>query len=443
MKTKEVMEKVIELSLANGAQGSDVILSEGKSFSASVQNADLDKYEVSGSKILGVRVIKDQKIGLSFTEDFTADSLEVVVSKAIENSQFSKVNENAFIANDSKESSSHIDNKTEEIEVNDLIELNKELESKVKELDKRVSGSPYNGVSENESKSHFLNSNGRYCYEEDYSLSCYTSALIKDGEKNSLHYYGSVAKKLSELDYQKCIDESFHHAKEWLDASPIKSGKYPVIFSIDQMQSLFGAFHRMYSAKARMEKSNPMSEKLNQQIFSKNLSILDVPTYEKALFASPFDSEGYAREDLTLIENGVLKNFFHNSETAAFFKEENNFRAARGARSALSVGGTHTLIQKGKDSEKDLTSQKYLMVHSMQGLHSGLNFMSGDFSFGASGYLMENGEALQAVNGITVAGNFYDLLNEIDGIGDTIHSNSSTSFFAPTIRFSKLTVAGV
>ena len=87
MKTKEVMEKVIELSLANGAQGSDVILSEGKSFSASVQNADLDKYEVSGSKILGVRVIKDQKIGLSFTEDFTADSLEVVVSKAIENSQ--------------------------------------------------------------------------------------------------------------------------------------------------------------------------------------------------------------------------------------------------------------------------------------------------------------------------------------------------------------------
>ena len=79
----------------------------------------------------------------------------------------------------------------------------------------------------------------------------------------------------------------------------------------------------------------------------------------------------------------------------------------------------------------------------MQGLHSGLNFMSGDFSFGASGYLMKDGEVTQAVNGITVAGNFYDMLLEIDCIGKDVKANSSYGFFSPDIRFSQLTIAGV
>lgn len=442
MNTNEIMQKVVDLSLSQKVSGCDVIASEGKSFSASIQNNDIDKYEVSGSKILGLRVIKDHKVGLSFTEDFSEDSLKRVVEKAIENSQFSKTNENVFIANNQKEVAKHIDKKESTTTVEELIELNKELESKVKELDKRVAAVPYNGVSENESISYFLNSNGRSCYEEDYSLSCYTSALIKEGDKNSLHYYGTVAKALDNLNYKKCIDESFYHAKEWLNASAIASGKYPVIFSIDQLQSLFGAFQGIYSAKKRMEKSNPMSDKLQEKIFSDLISIKDAPVYSDALFSSPFDSEGFERSELQLIEKGVLKNFFHNSETAKHFNEANNFRASRGARSALSVSGSHLVIEKGESTVKDLSSGKYLLIHSMQGLHSGLNFMSGDFSFGASGYLMENGEQVQAVNGITVAGNFYKMLNEIDGLSDEIESNSSTTFFAPTIRFSQLTVAG-
>lgn len=442
MESKSVLEKVINIADAHKVSGCDVILNEGKSFSTSVQNNDVDKYEVSGSKILGIRVIKDQKIGLSYTEDFSDQSLEIVVKKAIENSQFSKINENEVISNNEKSEVDHINTKTKDVRANELIELNKSLESEMKKLDSRIAAVPYNGVSESESKSYYMNSNGRLCIEEDYSLSCYTSALIKEGEKNSLHYQGAVAREFDKLDYKKCIDESFYHAKEWLNAAPIKSGKYPVVFSTDQLQSMFGAFHSIYSAKARYEKSNPMAESLNKEIFSKLLTITDSPNYHEALFHDPFDSEGFTRDDLVLIENGVFKNFFHNSVTSKQFKEENNFRASRGARSSLSVSGTHTVISTGDSSQADIETGEYLKIFSMQGLHSGLNFMSGDFSFGASGYLMKNGEVQQAVNGITVAGNFYKMLKEIDCIGNEMKANSSTSFFSPDMRFAQLTIAG-
>jgi PmbA protein len=139
--------------------------------------------------------------------------------------------------------------------------------------------------------------------------------------------------------------------------------------------------------------------------------------YEASLFKTPFDSEGFDSEDLTLVENGTFKSFWHNSVTAKYFDENNNYRAARGARSSLGVSGTNIIIKEGTESSDSLHNGEYLKIYSMQGLHSGLNFMSGDFSFGASGYLMRGDEIVQAVNGITVAGNFYKMLKEIEGIG--------------------------
>lgn len=443
MDSKAFVEKVINIADSKEISGCDVVLSEGKSFSTSVQNNEIDKYEVSGSKILGIRVIKDQKIGLSYTEDFSDESLEIVVNKAIENSKFSKVNEHEVIANDNKSESVHELKKTQSVDAKDLIELNKNLESEMKKRDSRVAAVPYNGVSEYESRSIYMNSFGRTCIEDDYSISCYTSALIKDADKNSLHYQGAVALDFNSLDYKKCIDESFYHAKEWLDAGPIKSGKYPVIFATDQLQSMFGAFQNIYSAKARFEKTNPMADNLGKEIFSKMLNIIDSPNYAQALFHTPFDSEGYERDDIELVKNGVFSNFFHNSVTSKQFNEKNNYRASRGARSPLSVSGTHMVIGAGSSEQKEVETGEYLKIFSMQGLHSGLNFMSGDFSFGASGYLMKDGEVTQAVNGITVAGNFYEMLLEIDCISKDVKANSSYGFFSPDIRFSQLTIAGV
>lgn len=446
LENRNTMEALLDEAKKLGAESADVIFSTGKSLSMSAQEGELDSYKVSGSKIAGIRVIKDQKVGISYTEAFDKEALIDTAKKAIENSRYGEVNEHEVIDNALEEDLVHM-GEVEQAAVEDLspqekIDICLKLESEVKAKDKRVSGVPYNGLSEGSGEGYYLNSLGTFCYDFEHYVSCYSSALIKDGAKNSMHYHGTIGKHYQDLNWGVCVEESFKHALNWLDAGPIKSGRYDVIFSTDEFQSLFGAFRGIFSGKRAQEKKNPFSEKLGKIVAHKELSVLDSPMYKQSIFKSPFDSEGYIRKELELIEGGEFKCFLHNSVTSKYFGVENTFRASRSARSALGVGGTTTVVKAGTSSEKDLQSGEYLEIHSMQGLHSGLNFMSGDFSFGASGYLCKDGERIKSVNGITVAGNFYKMLEEIAGLGDSIKQSSGRDFFAPDIRFASLSVAG-
>ncbi|MBC75665.1 MAG: hypothetical protein CME64_06585 [Halobacteriovoraceae bacterium] len=442
---KKLMEKLVDMATAKGADSCDVIFNTGKSLSMSAQEGELDSYKVSGSKIAGIRVIKDSRVGISYTEAFDDEALADTAVKAIENSKFGEVNEFETIEHAVEEDLVHkgdLEPVEGEVSAQDKIDLCLKLESEVKSKDERVKGVPYNGLSESSTEGHYLNSLGTFAYDYESYVSCYTSALLKEGDKNSMFYYGTVDKHYKNLDWKKCVEQAYEHSRNWLDASPLKTGKYDVIFSIDQFESLFGAFRGMFSGKRAQEKSNPMIEQLGKKIANEKLNVMDMPMYSQSFFKSPFDSEGYVRSDLSLIENGVFKNLLHNSATSKFFKTENTFRAARGARGPLGVSGTTTVIQKGGDKSEKVVSGKYFEICNMQGLHSGLNFMSGDFSFGASGYLVEDGKRVQSVNGVTVAGNFYKMLQNINALGDVTLASSGRSFFAPMIRFEALTIAG-
>lgn len=440
------MEELVDIAKKSGADSSDVVFSSGKSLSMSAQEGDLDSYKVSGSKIAGIRVIKDKKVGISYTEAFDSEALKDTVKKALENSSFGEVNEFEQIDYLRDEDIIHM-GEVEQATKNEWspeqkIDLCLKLESESKAKDKRVAAVPYNGLSEASVEGYYLNSLGTFCYDFEHYITCYTSSLIKDGAKNSMFYQGTIAKHFDDLNWKMCVDDSYTHALNWLDAGPVKSGKYDIVFTIDEFQSLFGAFSGMFSGKRAKEQKNPMFEKLGKSIAHPELTITDSPMYRDALLKSPFDSEGYVGEDITLIEGGEFKNLLHNSATAKYFDVENSKRAARSARSPLGVSSTTMVINEGKSSEKSLQEGEYIEIHQMQGLHSGLNFMSGDFSFGASGYLCKNGERVAPVNGVTVAGNFYKMLNNIASIGDKLHATTGRDFFSPLIRFSSLTIAG-
>jgi len=445
LENRDIMESLVEIAKTNGAKSSDVVFSAGKSLSMGAQEGELDNYKVSGSKIAGIRVIKDGKVGISWTEAFDRPSLEATVKKALENSRFGEVNEFETIDNALDEDLVHM-GEVEQTAKNEWTPEKKEalalkLESSVKNKDSKVAAVPYSGLSEATVEGYYLNSLGSFCYDFEHYISCYTSALVKDGNKNSMHYHGAVGKHYEDLDWESAVDISYEHAKNWLDAAPIKSGKYDVIFSIDELQSLFGAFGGVFSGKRAKEGKNPLSEKLGKAMADSRLSVYDSPMFKDSLFKTPFDSEGYIGKEIALIENGVMTNMLHNSVTAKYFKTENTFRAARSARGPLGVSGTTTVITTNSEDTKTRDGE-YLEVLSMQGLHSGLNFMSGDFSFGASGYLCKDGKRIQPVNGITVAGNFYKMLNGIKSTGDKTFATTGKDFFAPDIKFSALTIAG-
>ncbi len=440
---KQNLEKIIEFAKKNGADSADAILNTGTSFSVSAQDGEIDKYKLSGSSVIGIRTIKDNKVGLSYTEAMDNESLEFAAKAAIENAINTDVDEYQKISIKSDgDLISESKFKKEDISTQEKIDFCLKLESEVQKRDKRVQAVPYNGLSEGESATYYLNSLGTFGFDTEYYTSCYTSALIHEGSDNSMHYHSSMGRKLADLNLEECVEESLLHASNWLGAQPIKTGAYDIIFTEDSLQTVLGSFGNMFSAKAAIEKTNPFAGKLGDKVAVEELSITDMPRYEKAFFHYEFDSEGVKREDLQLIENGKLNSFYHNSATANFYKTQTTGHASRGPKSAMGTGGTTKVIQPGKTSDSTITNGEYLEIHSLQGIHSGANAISGEFSFGASGYLCRDGKRITPVKGITVAGNFHRMLLNIKAIGDKIYATGDRGFFSPKIRFNQISIAG-
>ena len=407
---RKTMSDFITLAKKSGADECDVILSKGNSFSLSAQNGSIDKYQVSGSQVMGLRVIKDNKVGLSYTESTDADALETAAKSAVENAINSEANPHESISVKDFEMIKESEFTPDKVSTDEKIEFCLKLESEVKNRDSRVTATPYNGFSESSFEKHYMNSLNTYTFGSEYYQSCYTSALMNEGDKSAMHYHSSIGRDFKSLDSKACIEQSLLHASEWLNGEQLKTGAYDLIFEPDLFESVFGCFTNVFSGKSAMEKTNPFADKLNKKVMNEKISISDVPQYKDAFFKSYFDAEGREHQDLNLVENGVLKSFYHNSATANYFGVEPTGHGSRGAKSALGVSGTTKIIQAGDTADTKIKSGEYFEVHELSGLHSGANAISGDFSFGASGYLVKEGKRVLPVRGVTVSGNFHKML---------------------------------
>lgn len=444
---KTTAQKIIDMALSMGANECEVIINKGRSLNLKANEGKLEEHKVSGTQIAGVRLKNAGRLGTSYSESFDEDSLRTMVKTALETSKYSKMSEfeSVCVANDggiedaTSEATWREDHSDDEAKINAALKL----ESDVRERGAHFKSAPYNGLSEAESEKLIANHLGVNRFVKRRYFSGFTSALVEKDGKQGMHYYGSAALTLPELDLKACVDTSCQHALALLNGTPVKTGNYAVVFDTDNLAELWGCFMRVFSAKAAIDKVNPWAKKLGEKVANEQIQLIDHPTYKGGLGHQLFDDEGSRCESLALIENGVLANFLHNTATAKEMNVKTNGRAGRGPRSSLDVSSTHLVFAPGKSSDKDITSGEYLNIVSLQGLHSGVDVISGDFSFGGSGYLIRNGENVQPVRNITISGNFYEQLKNIGAVGNTIHTNSNYSFFAPQMRFEGISVAGV
>ncbi len=441
---KSTIDKVMDMAKAKGAEA-DCILDKSDLLSLKAEDGELSEYKVSGSQVLGIRVIKDGKVGTSYSEALDDESLSFMVDQALENAKFSKDDPNQKIAVSRTE---EFDGTNDKVYKADTTPLDKktqfalDLESKIKAKDNTVKSAPYNNLSEVEHVRMYVNSNGTVCTQKERTFSCYTSALIEKDGKQSMHYHSSVARTFDELDFNNVIEESYKHANGLLEGTPLKTGEYRIIFTTDILNSFIGNFAGLFSGKGAMNGTNPWKDKVGQKVAIDGLNVSDNPTFDGAFTYCPFDDEGSLTKETTLVENGVLKTFYHNTATADFFGVENTCHASRSPKGTLGVSGTNMFINAGTDSENSLKDDEYFEIVAIQGLGSGSDMVSGDFSFGASGYLKKGDQIIQPVKGVTVSGNYFKVLNQISGMGDTVHADSNKTFFAPLMVFGGMTVGG-
>lgn len=441
----QTLEKIIDVAMKNGADQADIVVDSGESIGVKAEQGAISSYEVSGTQVMGLRVIKDNKIGSSYCEATDDETIEILVKQALENAKYSKEEDLEKIE---VERSELIDG-TKEFKYDDqraepekLIEMALMIEKELMAKDKNLKTPPYNGVGEYIDQSLYLNHLGTKCIEKNKAYSCYTAALLERDGKQSMHVQQSLTRKFNDLDPMDCIEASYEHALGLIDGTPLKTGHYDIVFSPDKLAQFFNVFSSLFSAKAAINDMNPWKDKVEKLVSSPMLTLTDSPLLEKGFAYSLFDGEGNMMSETPLIKEGVLAGFYHNSYTSKKLGATNTFNATRSPKSSLGVGGTNKLITPVEKDDSSFDKGTYFEIVSEQGMYSGSDAISGDFSFAASGYLVENGQRVRPIKGVTVSGNFYQVIKEISNIGHLVHSNTSATFFSPKVRFSALSVAG-
>jgi len=414
----------------------------GSSLSLKASKGELEEYKVSSSQIFGVRVIKDNKVGTAYSEASDDEALELMVQQAIQNAEFSQDEPLEMVNKYAGQLSSdeHILNPEDTSSVDEKIACLFELEASVL-AGKDIQSVPYNGVNSTQSSRSIYTTSGLTALTRQRYSNAYAYALAESGDKNTMQGHGTLARQFSQLDLQSVITKVHDNCESMLLGKPIPSKNYDVIFDEEMIINVIKVFGMVINGRSAKDGISAWREKVGQTVANNQLTILDNPLNKEGFSYQTFDAEGYPNQETCIIEKGVLNTLLHNSVTAKHFKVANTFNASRDPKSTLGVSGVQMEIKPGS-GQAELYEGEYLLITDLTGLHSGANAISGDFSFGASGYLCKDAERVQVVRGITVAGNFYHMLNNIKAIGNVQKWNWTKSDLVVDIRFADLSISG-
>ncbi len=435
-------EKIFDLA-KDKADDVEIILSENKSFSVKIDKQEIESFNYADSKGIGLRIIKDNKTGYAYTEKLDEDSFKIIVNDAIKNSKVIEDITETKIENypDKPTNLSCFNENLHKIDIQQKIDLAKKLEKMVYDADKRVFNVPYSGYSEGESFFKIANSKGlNKEFKQNYMVA-YASALVQENDDKRMGFDFAVTRDFEEIIPEILAKSSVEKAVALLNGKQIASGEYPVVFNNEAMATILATFSSMFSAKTVIEGKSLLKDKIGKSIANPVINIIDDALMTSQFGSRPFDSEGYPSQTNILVEDGVLKTFLHNTETARILKTQSTGNAHRSYKSSLTVATSNFYLRPGTVSRERLfkSMPRVIEIVSLQGMHSGANPISGEFSLSAEGFLYENGERAYSLTPFTISGNIYQLLKDAVLIANDFRFDMS-SYGSASVLIEKLNV---
>ena len=426
----------------------EVFFSSSKSFSIDVLDGKVESVEEVRDQGLGIRVIKDQKLGFAFTSEFDESVIEETINKAIENAKNTEVDEYNGLPEPqgsrvkSQETLDIFDPKISKVSITEKIELAKSIEKAAYQADKKVKKTEKVSYSEAENEIWIVNSKGiNISYKSNHCGAFAEVIAIQDNEMEA-GYGMNYVTNFDDLNFEAVGCEAAKHAAQLLGAKNLSSQNIPLVIDPQVAAQLLEILVAPLSSESVQKGKSLFASKVNQAIGSDILTIIDNGRLEKGIGSTPFDSEGVPTQETKLVEQGQLKTFFYNTYTANKGKTKSTGNAARGSFQSLpAIGPTNLYIQTGSQTQDEIVKNisKGLYVVNIMGAHTA-NPISGDFSFGASGIMIENGKLTYPVRSITIAGNLIDLLKHLKAVGSDLRFFGSIG--APTLLFEGITVSG-
>lgn len=446
MNIYELKNSLFEKAKEKGFEECEIYCSDRSSFNVSVYKGDIEKYQNSQSGGFCFRGLYEGKMGYYFSENIENPDIESVIENAIENSRILTGEDKEFIFEGSEKYAdvNVYNEKLANMSDDEKINAAFEMEKTAQQYDSRITVNS-SVVASSVSTVYISNTKGLELNEKSNSLMAYVEAMAEDKgetrEKGELW----IGSDIDEFNPAMIAKNAAEKVISSLGGNSVESGKKKVIIKNEIFADILRCFCGNFYADNVQKGFSLLKGRIGEKIASDNITIVDNPLLEKGFATTAFDSEGVATYSKNVIEKGVLKTYLYNLKSAAKDGTKstgNGFKA--GFKGSVSTSTTNFYIEKGSMTLEEMAEAvgEGLFITDVAGLHSGTNSISGDFSVAAEGFKIEKGKITSPVNQITIASNFYDVLKNIEIIGDDLKFNSS-AIGSPSVVIKDISVAGM
>jgi len=376
----------------------------------------------ASSSGIGIRVVVDQRQGFAHAGSFDEAVVAETLADARDNARFGERDEWFGLAEPDGVVPIEQDLWREGLAAFDpaaKVELALALERSVLGRDDRVTGVRTATYADSAGEGAVATSTGISAWGRGTSCWLSVSALARDGDETKIGGGIDVGREPSELDVEVAAADAVERAVRSFGARPVPSQRLAIVLEPRMAASILALAGGTLTGDRVERGRSPFADRLGEPIASPLLTLVDDPTNPASLAADSHDGEGLACRRNPLVVDGVLQQFLHNSYTARRAGTRSTGSAARGYRSTPGVGCGALAVAPGQGTLDDLVAgvELGLLVDSMSGFHSGVNAVSGDFSVGAEGRMIRNGQVCEPVREVTIASTLQRMLLGIEAVG--------------------------
>lgn len=429
-----------------GATEADIVVADGETFSVQVRVGAVDRLTKAREKRLGLRVFVGKRSATTSTSDFSKESLERLVSetctlaKAVVEDQVSGLPDAQQMARDWPDLDLYDDTT---LGTETQIEWAKRGEAAAFAADPRVTNSEGAEFDSSSGRVVLANSHGFVGSYKSSSYSLSVSPIATEPGTGAMQRdaWYEVQRKFSRLASAESIgQEATRRAVRRLGARKVATKRVPVVFDQETAGSLLANLCSAVSGYGLYKRASFLLDQLGQTIASDLITVYDDGRMAGGLGSRPFDGEGLATRKNTIVERGVLKSYLLDTYSGKKLGLSSTGNAARSVGESPSVGPTNFYLVPGLKSPQDIIGSVKEGLYVTDLIGFGINMVTGDYSRGACGFWIENGELTYPVEEITIAGNLKEMLKHIEMVGSDLVFRGRIA--SPTVKITEMMVAG-
>ena len=415
---------LVERVAAQAGKGEQVEAYAARSSSTSVRayGGEVEDLTQATSAGVGIRVVVDGRQGFASTGSLDADLVAEALAEARDNARFAAPDDANGLAEPDGVAPASLDllrPELAQVPTAEKVELALELERRVRAADPRIRGVRTARFGDGTGASALATSTGLLATGSSSACSLSVQVLAGDGDETQTGFGASVGRSLADLDLEEAASEAVERALRLLGARQAPSQRITVVLEPHVTAAFLGIIGSTLSGEAVLKGRSVFADRVGEQVASAAFTLVDDPTEPASLGADPYDGEGLASRRTALVEDGVLAGFLHNTWSARRSGTASTASAVRGTGSTPAVGPRALALRPGRLDHGALLAElgTCLVVQGVSGLHSGVNPVSGDFSVGAEGVLVRDGEAAGAVREVTIASTLQRMLLDVVAVG--------------------------